>query len=153
MDTGPKPTPPVVKPKPKAAAVLAKASKVRLSKAPITMGRDGKAPVVVVCPKAQIGGCAGTVTIDIARETAAKGKAQSSRRSRRRRVIGRTKFKVSAGKKKTIRVRLSRRGRRKVLKKRRIRCRVSVTNKGKDGKLVTTRQSIPLKAPKLKVAK
>ena len=94
-----------------------------------------------------MGGCAGTVTIDIAAEPA-KGKAKSSRRSRRRKVIGKSKFKVSAGKKKTIRVRMSRRGRRKVLRKRRIRCRVSVTNKGQDGKLVTTKQTVSLKAPR-----
>ena len=59
-----------------------------------------------------------------------------------RTVLGKSKFKVSAGKKKKIRVRLSRRGRRKVLRKRRIRCRVSVANKGQDGKLVTTKQTV-----------
>ena len=130
-----------------AAAPAAKptTAKVKLSKRPITLGRDGKAPVAITCPKTQIGGCSGTVTIDIA---AATGKARSSRRSRRRTVLGKARYKVRAGKKKTVRVRMSRRGRRKVLRKRRVRCRVSVSNKGKDGKVVTTRQTVTLKAPK-----
>ena len=156
VDTGATPAPapaPVPDPAPAATATAtanASASKVKISAKPITLGRDGSAPVSVACPKAQVGGCAGSVTIDIATPAQPKAEAKTSRRSRRRTVLGKKKFKVAAGKKKTIRVHLSRRGRRRVLKKRRIRCRVSVVNKAKDGKTVTTKQTISLKAPKLK---
>ena len=150
VDTGPKPAAPA----PTATATAkAKAKKLKLSSAPITLDKNGRAPVTIVCPKSQVGGCAGTVTIEVAAEPAVKGKVKTSRRSRRRKVIGKARFRVSAGKKTKIRVRLSRRGRRKVLRKRRVRCRVSVANKGQDGKLVTTKQTLSLKAPKLKVKK
>ena len=152
VDTGE--TAPVLPAKPKAKATSkAKASKVRISARPITLGRDGTAPVRIACPKTQVRGCAGTVTIDVAAATARKGKAKSSRRSRRRTTLGKKKFKVAAGKKKTIRVRLSRRGRRRVLRKRRIRCRVSVSNRGQNGKTVTTKLNVSLKAPKPKAGK
>ena len=157
VDTGPTASvPPAATTKAKAKAtatpkIKAKASKVKISTKPITLGPDGSAPVLIACPKSQVGGCAGTVKIDIAAAAGPKGKAKSSRRSRRRTVLGRKKFKVAAGKKKTIRVRMSRRGRRRVLRKRRIRCRVSVVNKGQNGKTVTTKLHVSLNAPKLKV--
>jgi hypothetical protein len=47
----------------------------------------------------------------------------------------------------TVQVRISRNGRRRLLRRRRLRCRASTTLRGPDGTVTTIRRTITLEAP------
>jgi hypothetical protein len=72
--------------------------------------------------------------------------ASARRRSGTR--IGSRRFKAKAGQELTVRVRLSKRGRQRILRGRgkRRRGRITVTTRGADGKAQITTQSITLRA-------
>jgi hypothetical protein len=91
--------------------------------------------------------CVGRIMLDAART---QGRARSSRRSRRSRrvVIGRASVSLGAGQTKTIVVRLSRNGRRRVLRERKLRCRATMVSRGANGTKRVTRAHLMLKAPR-----
>jgi hypothetical protein len=62
-------------------------------------------------------------------------------------VIGRARLSIGAGKSKKVKVRISRNGRRRILRRRRRRCHVSVVTRA-GGRRRVTRLSITIRAPK-----
>jgi hypothetical protein len=113
----------------------------------------GVAQVRIGCP-ADAGGCKGTVEIYLpnggAAKSAAKSPVSAARRTKARRKngirIGRAKFSARAGTKPTVKVRLDRRGRRRVKRRRKVRATVVVTTRTATGQTFTERQTIALSA-------
>jgi hypothetical protein len=54
------------------------------------------------------------------------------------------------GQKPFVQVRLNRRGRRRILRTRHTRCRIVVTTRSSEGKVVTTSRTITIRAPRRK---
>jgi hypothetical protein len=76
---------------------------------PVTMTSSSTVPVPVYCPATAVGGCHGTVVLTLA-GSSAKGRIVAARREKGH-ALGRTrKFKIAAGQKAVVPVRLSRRG-------------------------------------------
>jgi hypothetical protein len=108
---------------------------------PQTVGvsASGIASVQVVCP-ADSGGCSGIVTLELPpaapvkrNNSHAKLTAARARGRRARLKIGRAKFTAAAGTAPVVLVRLSKRGRQRILRGRRGRCRITVTTRKADG--------------------
>jgi hypothetical protein len=111
---------------------------------------SGVALVRVVCPL-DAGACKGTVDLLVAGAKTA-GNANKVVAARRRKMkpikptkVGHAKFAAKAGAKPIVHVRLNRRGRRRILRTRHTHCRVVVTTRTADGKVVTTSQNITLR--------
>src|SRR5436305_4491908 len=94
---------------------------------PQTVGvsASGVARVRVVCP-ADSGGCSGTVTIEIPGATSSGGHAKAAA-ALKAIVVGKARFRAKAGTSPTIPVRLTKRGRQRILRGRRGRARIVVT--------------------------
>lgn len=121
-------------------------SGAKVSGKPVTMTRDGRARVRIGCPTGRTRACRGTVTI---REKArGRASASASARPRKGRVLGRRKFKIAPGRSKKVSVKLSRNGRHRVLRRRRVRCSVNVGIRDQNGKSTVTRKPVTLRAPK-----
>jgi hypothetical protein len=106
---------------------------------------SGKALVRVECP-ADSGGCQGTIELLLlGGADGGKAKLVAARR-RRTTKIGRTTFEAEAGTKPIVGVQLNRRGRRRVLRGGRKRCRIVVTTRTADGKTQRTTSDITLRA-------
>ena len=103
----------------------------------------GKLRLRIACPEA-FGTCEGTVVIT------PLGKAQASISRRRSKAIGRGRYKVQGGDTKVINVKLSRNGRRRVLRKKRLECKASSVTRSSTGRKVTVRKKITLEAPRNK---
>jgi hypothetical protein len=110
----------------------------------VGISASGVARVLVVCP-ADSGGCRGTVTIELPQPAKKRGRAKIARAPRPFR-LGRARFKAKAGTSKTVRVRLSKRGRQRILRSRRgRRARIVVTTRSADGKTSTITQDVTLR--------
>jgi Ca2+-binding RTX toxin-like protein len=108
----------------------------------VTMTRKGIVRLPLFCPS---GGsiCTGTVTLT----ARTRGAVQSSKRAKTR-VVGRAKFKVEPGKTKVIKVTISRNGRRRILREKRLRCRASSVTTGENGQKTKVGKNVTVKAPK-----
>jgi hypothetical protein len=103
------------------------------------------ANVKIVCP-ADSGGCSGNVAIEIPPAASGKGslaKAAAGRRASLR--IGKAKFKAKAGTAPVVPVRLSKRGRQRILRGRRSRARITVTTRSATGGTVVTTQDVTIR--------
>ena len=144
----PAPTPPAEETGPPAnataAALLAERKKIVISKKPITITANGRAPVGLTCPAGRRTPCRGTIKIFLAPP---RPRAGASRRSRPKRLVGKASYRIASGTKKTVVVKLSRNGRRRVLSGRGQRCRVSVAMPGANGKSIVSTQILTLKPP------
>jgi Ca2+-binding RTX toxin-like protein len=122
-----------------------------VSPGPVHVTRAGIARIPISCPA---GGdaCTGIIKLyELRRRTSTKGTdgARTSRRSRPKKVfMGRASFSVKAGEKHRVSVKLSRNGRRRVLRKGKVRCSVSVATVDSEGKRKVTTTKVTLKAPK-----
>jgi hypothetical protein len=117
----------------------------------LTMSSSGTVPVQIRCPATTVAGCRGTLTIELAEGARAAVKRQGGKRRRGvrradRDVLGRSRFYVPAGRTSTVRVRMSRNGRRRVLRRRRLRCRASAAIRS-GGRVTTARRTVTLRAP------
>jgi hypothetical protein len=114
---------------------------------PQTVGvsASGIATVLVVCPPAS-GGCKGVVTIELP-GAADRGHAKvvSAGRGKPATTIGRAKFKAAAGSSMSVPVRLSKRGRQRILRGRRTRARITVTTRSAAGTTSVTTQDVTLR--------
>jgi hypothetical protein len=121
---------------------------------PQTVGisSSGVATVVVACP-ADSGGCKGVVTIALPGAAAARHAKVAAAGKAAALKIGSTNFKVAAGKSKKVPVRLSKRGRQRILRGRTRRARISVTTQAADGTTTVTTQDVTLHPKKAKKAK
>jgi hypothetical protein len=111
----------------------------------VSVSASGVALVRIVCP-ADSGGCRGTVALELAPATKARhakvvaAGAAAGKATR----LGQTKFTAKAGTSPVIRVRLSKRGRQRILRGIRRRARIVVTTKSADGKSVVATQEVTL---------
>jgi hypothetical protein len=106
----------------------------------------GLALVRIGCP-VTAGGCKGTADLFLlgSSRSATRGKIVAARRRPTRLSrLGRAKFVAEAGKTAKVPIRLYRRGRRRVLRGGRTRCRLVVTTRSATGKTVTTTRDITL---------
>jgi hypothetical protein len=105
---------------------------------------NGIAAVRVSCPSGT-GRCRGTVTLEVVESDL--GKARVAAATAKLVKIGEARFAAKAGAKPVVKVRLSRRGRRRVLRGRtRQHCRITVTTTSPIGKTLVTRRTITLVA-------
>ncbi len=117
----------------------------------LPMSRTGTVPVQVACALSQ-GSCIGTIEILEAGSGGSSARPAvetARRRTVRKRSLGRRKFVIQAGAHKTVPVRLSRRGRRFVIKKkkRKTRAKLVITTQAPDGTVVTTTKAFWIKPP------
>ena len=129
-----------------APLLLAPATPLRLATGPVRLSRKGVASVTLRCSAKLTGGCRGSVTLDTAPAAPKKAKASTSRKSRRR-VLGKARFSARRGRLAVVKVHISRNGRRRVLRRRKLRCRASVAIRRADGSLTTVRTTLTLTAP------
>ena len=105
---------------------------------------SGVATVLVACP-ADSGGCAGVVTITIPAAASSRHAKLTAASKAAAVKVGSAKFKVAAGKSKSVPVRLSKRGRQRILRGRSRRARISVTTRAADGTTTVTTQDVTLR--------
>jgi hypothetical protein len=119
----------------------------------VGVSASGVASVQIVCP-ADSGGCSGSVVIDIPQ-------AASTKRHRKPKVaakaaahphallqIGKAKFSAKAGTSPVVPVRLSKRGRQRILRSHRSKARITVTSRSAAGRTVVTTQEVTIRAPR-----
>jgi Ca2+-binding RTX toxin-like protein len=111
----------------------------------VAVSASGVASVRIVCPP-DSGGCRGTVAIELPQAGAHAKADVSAARAPGVLRLGQKRFTAKAGTSPTIRVRLSKRGRQRILRGRRAHCRISVTTVSGDGKTVVTTQQVTLTA-------
>ncbi|HXD59985.1 MAG TPA: hypothetical protein VN606_18810 [Thermoleophilaceae bacterium] len=98
------------------------------------------------CPLAETLGCRGSVAL----ETAARVSGARSAAARHRLRIGSARFKLSAGEKRAVKIKLSRKGRSFLRKHHRVRVRVVVTASDRSGNRTTTVRALTLRNGKLR---
>ena len=123
-------------PAPAAATLDRVPSTVRLT-------RKGYVRIRVTCPLTAVNGCTGSISIEVL----ARGRERSLRSAASQTATGKT-FTLKAGQTKVTKVKISRNGRRRVLKKKRAKCKVSVHTSNAGTKRVTVSKKITVKAPK-----
>src|SRR4051794_40792177 len=109
---------------------------------------SGVAAVRIACPT-EAGACQGTVALVLVKgKTPGRARIVAARRTKRVKglKLGSARFRVKAGEKPIVHIRLNRRGRRRILRTRHTRCRIVVTTRSAAGKVVTTTQDITLRA-------
>ena len=98
----------------------------------------------MACP-AGVGRCKGTVTLEVAVRDL--GKARAAAAGTKLEKVGRARFTAKAGTKPVVRVRMSRRGRRRVIRgRKRQHCRMTVSTTSPTGKTLVSRRTITLVA-------
>ncbi len=113
----------------------------------VAVSPAGVASVQVACP-ATAGSCKGTVALFLvrsagrARVVAAAGRSKAPKGIK----LGSAKFTAQGGEKPVVHIRLNRRARRRIIRRRHTRCRIVVTTRSADGRVVTTTRSITLRA-------
>jgi hypothetical protein len=111
--------------------------------ATIRLTRKGYVRIRITCPATAVNGCSGTIDIAfLARSAGVRVSAAAKRRTSK-------KFSLKAGKSKVTKVKISRNGRRRVLKRKRAKCKVSVHTNSAG----TVSKKITVKAPKKKKSK
>ena len=119
--------------------------------ATVTLRANGALPVGVRCAVGS-GRCTGTIEIvEAGGQVSARAEIEPAprRKTAQRLVIGRREFSLGAGTRKNIVVRLSRRGRQRIIKRgrRRTRAKIVVTTTAADGSKVTSVKSVSIRAP------
>jgi hypothetical protein len=105
----------------------------------VRLTRKGYLRIKVTCPVTAVNGCTGTVTIEVLARSAGVTLSAATAEAG-------NKFSLKAGESKVTKVKISRNGRRRVLKKKRANCKVSVHTRSA-GKRVTVSKKITVKAP------
>jgi hypothetical protein len=145
--TGPDPSP--ADDPPTDAPTAANAVPASIPPQTVGVSASGVARVQIVCPP-DSGGCSGTVVIDIPQTSAPKRnhKLSATASAARRKPplrIGKAKFRAKAGSSPVIPVRLSKRGRQRILRGRRSRARITVTSRSAAGRTVVTTQEVTIR--------
>src|SRR4051794_12537034 len=113
----------------------------------VTVSRSGVAAVRVACP-VSAGTCRGTVAL-VLTPNGRNGRARivaAGAKPKKGVTLGTAKFTAKGGTKPFVQVRLNRRGRRRILRTRHTRCKIVVTTRSADGKVVTTSRTITIRA-------
>ena len=109
----------------------------------VTLTRKGYVRIRVTCPRTALNGCTGHISIEVLARGAAvlrSGVSQSAAGPR---------FRLKAGETEVTKVKISRNGRHRVLKKKRAKCKVSVRTSSA-GTQLTVSKKVTVKAPKRK---
>jgi hypothetical protein len=113
----------------------------------VGLSASGVATVQIVCPP-DSGGCSGTVTIDLPAAATARrpghGKVVAAGHRTPMR-IGTARFRAKAGTSPVIPVRLSKRGRQRILRSRHSRARITVTTRSAAGGTTVTSQEVTIR--------
>jgi hypothetical protein len=112
----------------------------------VAISASGVAKVLVACPAAS-GGCRGIVTITIPAAASSIHAKLTAASAAKTITVGSAKFKMAAGKAKSVPVRLSKRGRQRILRGRRRHAKISVTTRAADGTTTVTTQDVTLRQP------
>jgi hypothetical protein len=113
----------------------------------VGISASGVARVLVACP-VDSGGCNGVVTITLPGAATARHAKVTVAPGNTALKIGSAKFKLAAGKSKSVPVRLSKRGRQRILRgRKRRRAKIAVTTHAADGTTTVTTQDVTLSAP------
>jgi Ca2+-binding RTX toxin-like protein len=107
--------------------------------APLPVTPSGALTLTVQCLADTVGGCRGTLTLELP----SRRDAAASRRGRRR--LGRRSFRVDPGHAADVKVRISRRGRRMIARKRKARVRARIETQTASG-TITTFKTVRVKA-------
>ena len=111
--------------------------------ASVRLTRKGYLRIQVRCPITAVNGCSGSVTIEVlARSAGVTLSAAAGGKGKR--------FSLKAGESKVTKVKISRNGRQRVLKRKRAKCKVSVHTSATGNKRLTVSKKITVKAPKKK---
>ena len=108
----------------------------------VRLTRKGYVRIQVTCPITAVYGCTGSISVAVL--PAAKTSAMAYRAA----ASKREEFSLKAGQTKVTKVKISRNGRRRVLAKKRAKCKVSVHTTNSGTKRVTVSKKITVKAPK-----
>jgi hypothetical protein len=108
----------------------------------VRLTRRGYLRIRISCPATAVEGCTGSIKVQVL------GRSRGATVSARRRGDG-EKFSLKAGESKVTKVKISRNGRRRVLRKKKAKCKVSVHTKTRS-KRVTVSKKITVKAPRKK---
>ena len=112
----------------------------------VSVGANGVARVTVSCP-ADSGGCSGTVAIVMPTTAMSAAGVHAKPKAPKPVTLGRAKFTAAAGTSPTVPVRLSKRGRQRILRGRRSgRARIVVSTRGADGTVTTSTQDVTIRA-------
>lgn len=113
----------------------------------LAMSRGGVVRIAVSCPPGANGSCGGELALD----TVADGQSAVDRPKVPKMALGRRWFfSIPAGKTRKVGMRLSRRGRRLVLRRKRVPSRVNLNARDSDGRRVTAARELTISAPKAK---
>jgi hypothetical protein len=155
VDPPPDPTPPPAPVDPISIAPAANSVPATIPPQSVGFSASGVASVKVVCP-ADSGGCSGTIVIELPQtqtQTGAKGHQKlvaPTRTTAHGLQIGKAHFSAKAGTSPTIPVRLSKRGRQRILRGRRARARIVVTTRRADGTTTTATQDVTIRPKRSK---
>jgi hypothetical protein len=102
----------------------------------------GDVPVEVACPVSEAAGCTGVMWLEEPLDTHSKGKRLSAARRSPKRFSKRKRYRVAAGQKKSVPVRLDRRSFRNFRNKRSFKVTVVAEQKDSAGRVVTQRRTV-----------
>ena len=114
---------------------------VKIAAKPVGMSTTGVVKLAMSCPSSEPRSCRGRITLRL------RGGARTAA-ARRAPVIGRARFKVRPGATKQVRVKLSRNGRRRIIRRKRARCSVVARTPVSGGAARTRDQDVVVTAPK-----
>jgi hypothetical protein len=118
---------------------------VVISTTSVTVTASGNAVTQVACPKSALGGCRGTVTLQLIEPQAKGARARAARCARGCRPLGSAHYEARAGQKIRVRVHIASFGRRLLARRKTLRVSVIVTNV-LGGRTATVTRRITLKA-------
>lgn len=111
----------------------------------VSVGTNGVARVTVSCP-ADSGGCSGTVAIVLPTPAMSSAGMHAKPKAPKPVTLGRAKFTAAAGTSPTVPVRLSKRGRQRILRGRRSgRARIVVSTRAADGTVTVGTQDVTIR--------
>jgi hypothetical protein len=110
----------------------------------VAISASGVAIVLVACP-ADSGGCRGVVTITLPASSSRRHAKVAAAKKSASVKVGSARFKAAAGSTKKVPVRLSKRGRQRILRGRSRRARITVTTRSAAGTTVVTTQDVPVR--------
>jgi hypothetical protein len=119
--------------------------------ATIHLSPHGDFALPVACTAAS-GSCKGTIELiesdGVLKTRAVVASARSRRATKTSVVLARSSFTIPAGHKKNVRLRLDRRGRQRIIKKKKTKARIVITVSAPDGTVTTTEKSVTIGPPK-----
>jgi hypothetical protein len=109
----------------------------------VRMTRGGYVSLRLRCPRTSSTRCSGTIVLRMS----ARARSSAAMSASSRRTIARKRFSIKPGTTKKLKVKISRNGRRRVLRQRRVKCKASAVVRSGAGS-TSSAKNVTLKAPK-----